>query len=80
MNSMIEAYGPSFGLLSGVAVFVVYIFEKFATVRYVDEKYEDAIEHTDQQTGVLVGHLDELKEMIKTIDQRIWELQRENLR
>jgi peptidoglycan hydrolase CwlO-like protein len=53
---------------------VIWLLTTFATIELVNSKHADAIEHTDTNFRQTQATLQEIKETVKRIDDRVWKL------
>lgn len=82
-NSLIRELKPLIGVGAVVVGIVVWAFNTFAQISYVKEqntamlatieqRHKEAIEHSDMNRDRMLSVLMEVKETVKTIENRFW--------
>lgn len=75
---------PLMSFTIGVVGGMAYVFTNFAsvayvdktnekTVKYVDQRFAEAIEHSDMNRERMMAILGEIKDSVKTVEARTWE-------
>lgn len=72
--SILKKIDPLLGLVAMLVSTLAYVFTTFATRAYVDERHAEAIEHSDQNFVKNREPLLEMRETLKIIDQRTYDM------
>jgi len=74
MKSFLEELNPTISLGALLIGAVVFMFSTFSTIKYVDDKHAEAILHSDQNRERMLGIILEVRDSVKTIESRTWEI------
>jgi hypothetical protein len=61
-------------IMVSAIMFVNYVNETYAKIKYVDEKFDEAIKHSDENAKKNRELLEEIQKTMRVVDQRTWEL------
>lgn len=74
---ILKELDPFLALLTSLVLLTAYIYQTFATKQYVDQKHEEVKNLTVQMVDAHRTSLNEIKESLRNIDLRTWEMQKE---
>jgi hypothetical protein len=66
LTKMLGLLDPVVSVIAAIIALIAYVYTTFATIKYVDAKHDEAVKL-----------LLEIKDTTKTIEARLWEIQRE---